>query len=47
MATTPKKSAAATVVSARAPLEAAAAIKAVMPTAAQVVAPAEEIQQRA
>jgi phasin len=45
MATTPKKSAAAQVVSARAPVEAAAAIKAVMPTAAQVAAPAEEIQQ--
>ena len=45
MATTPKKSAAAPLVSARAPVEAAAAIKAVMPTAAQVAAPAEEIQQ--
>ena len=45
MATAPKKSAAAQVVSARAPVEAAAAIKAVMPTAAQVAAPAEEIQQ--
>jgi phasin len=45
MATAPKKSAAAPVVSGRAPVEAAAAIKAVMPTAAQVAAPAEEIQQ--
>jgi phasin len=45
MATAPKKSAAAPVVSARAPVEAAAAIKAVMPTAAQVAAPAAEIQQ--
>jgi len=45
MATAPKKSATAPVVSARAPVEAAAAIKAVMPTAAQVAAPAAEIQQ--
>jgi phasin len=45
MATAPKKSATAPVVSARAPVEAVAAIKAVMPTAAQVAAPAEEIQQ--
>ena len=46
MATAPKKSAAAQAVSAAAPLEAAAAaINAVMPTAPQLAAPVEEIQQ--
>ena len=43
MATAPKKSAAAQAVSAAAPVE--AAINAVMPTAAHVAAPVEEIQQ--
>ena len=46
MATAPKKSAAAQAVSAAAPVEAAAAaINAVLPTAPQVAAPVEEIQQ--
>jgi phasin len=45
MATAPKKSAAAQAAHAAAPVEAAAAINAVMPTAPQVAAPVEEIQQ--
>jgi phasin len=45
MATAPKKSAAPQAVSATAPVEAAAAINAVLPTAPQVAAPVEEIQQ--
>jgi phasin len=45
MATASKKSAAAQAVSAAAPMEAAAAINAVLPTAPQVGAPVEEIQK--
>jgi phasin len=45
MATAPKKSAAAQAVSDVAPVEAAAAINAVLPTAPQVAAPVQEIQQ--